>query len=200
VSEASTIAEGTAGAGRCRPFSLGDAMILVAAAAGWLWLVSGFIGPLWANLRSLPFGRLSGWSAWWVYLTKTQWGTTATLLVYAHNLWLALLMVSTLACLIMRLRRPRPPLARVALQPGMVACEAELLVFGLDACLAVADLEGSAWMLAASVLPVPLAWGALALTGRWHREPGWIDRLGVWVGIGWCLGDLAFLGFYFAFG
>ena len=48
----------------------------------------------------------------------------------------ALLLSSTLAFLIMRLRRPRPPLRRLTKQPGMVACEVWLLGMGLGICLA----------------------------------------------------------------
>lgn len=29
------------------------------------------------------------------------------------------------------------------------------------------------------------AWAMLALSGRWRREPGWLDALGVGLGVFW---------------
>ena len=185
---------------RCRPFSLGDAMIFVAAAAVGLALVqgSGMFALLWSNLRALPFGMLPGWSAWWVYLTKTNRGGTETIVLLASNVMVAFLMPLTVAYLIARLRRPRPALRRLWWQPGMIASEAWLVTFGLGAFLEIGQPPGlrKVWF-AFALVPLPLSWVVLALSGRWRREPGWIDRLGVGLGIGWCLEILALLFFMF---
>jgi hypothetical protein len=86
------------------------------------------------------------------------------------------------AVLLMRLRRPRPPLRRLATEPGAVACAAVLL--GL--------LQGSLrgiWLETRPILFAPpwvaVAWAVLWLSGRWRPGRDWIDRLGQVVGFGW---------------
>lgn len=171
----------------CRRFSLGDVMILIAAAAVWLWISLGFVSPIRELLERLPFGRLSGWSSWWVCLTQTEWEVTLALLIYANNIALAFLLATSPAFLIMRLRRPRPPLAQLALQPGMVAFEAMSLTVLRSVFIQMTHPTLNRLRIVSIFLPLPLAWGALILTDRWRREPGWIDRLGVWLGVGWGL-------------
>jgi hypothetical protein len=97
-----------------------------------------------------------------------------------------LLLVASLAFLVMRLRRPRPPLGPLVRQPGMVGLQA--MWAGL---LGSVILDGHRFAPALGILalavPVPAAWAALALTGRWSPEPGWIDRFGRALGVRWCL-------------
>ena len=61
---------------------------------------------------------------------------TGSIVMFTFVSMQALLLSSTLAFLIMRLRRPRPPLRRLIKQPGVVACEVWLLGMFLGICLA----------------------------------------------------------------
>ncbi len=179
---------------RCRPFSVGDAMIFVAAAAVGMAQPLGRLRlqSLWSALRTLPFGTLSGWSGWWVYITRTSWRNTEEILAITISIVGEFLRPVTVAFLVARLRRPRPALGRVWWQPGMLANEAILLTFGLLALVDMYQPKGylTFWRIFI-VAPLPLGWSALALSGRWRREPGWIDRLGVAIGAGSCLEFLA---------
>jgi hypothetical protein len=101
------------------------------------------------------------------------------------------------ALLGLRLRRPRPSYARLARQPGLVACAAgaAALLPGLLRMVSVPVIRGfrstlllpERWFaLTDFVGPcVTGAWMALALSGRWQNERGWIDRSGRLVGAYW---------------
>ena len=91
------------------------------------------------------------------------------------------LLIWFLAFVAFRLRKPRPPLRVVALQPGMVALWAVVFHEAIHTVfLTASDGYGpDLWpemVLGCCVLPI--AWGAMKLTGRWRPEPSWIDRLG----------------------
>jgi hypothetical protein len=103
----------------------------------------------------------------------------------------------TIACLCLRLRQPRPALRRIARQPGFLACWAASIPILLHAMADLAvgilrddDLRSTLarmeWQ-ATSCCGYIVAgvWGALALGGRWRAEPGWIDRLGIGIGLAW---------------
>ena len=86
-------------------------------------------------------------------------------------------------------------------QQGMVAVEA--MCAGI---LGSVILDGHSFAPAfgtiALTLPVPATWTALAWTGRWQPEPGWIDRFGRALGVRWCLlvaFDLASVAIFDAF-
>jgi hypothetical protein len=92
------------------------------------------------------------------------------------------------AFLVVRLRRPRADLRRLIRQPGLVACVAATLglVYWL-ASLARAGRfsEGSIQVLSVvNGLWVGTAWIVLLIVG-WRAEPGWIDRMGLVLGICW---------------
>jgi hypothetical protein len=70
------------------------------------------------------------------------------------------------AFLILRMRRPRPPMHSLVRQPGFAACAAPVACY----------LTVLPWFLVAAA--TPLAWFFLAVTRRWAAEPTWIDRLG----------------------
>jgi hypothetical protein len=102
----------------------------------------------------------------------------------------ALLLSSTLAFLIMRLRRPRPPLRRLIKQPGVVACEVLLLGMFLGICLAplIEDYPLLSLIVVISgASAIPIAWTILVLRGHWETEPSWIDRLGRGLGVCWAV-------------
>jgi hypothetical protein len=89
----------------------------------------------------------------------------------------------------LRLARPRPPIWRLARQPGILACFISLLSFGLggiqvgsfpyqanfnfDAlCNRVVEMaRGTSWS-------IMIAWSTLAVTRQWRAVPDWFDRAG----------------------
>jgi hypothetical protein len=169
---------------KCRPFTLLDAMILVAATAGgfglWRWL---FIDAL-----NSPHNTVFQYSILW---------RTAAFFVTAGPVML----VETIGFIVIRLRPPRPPLRRLMAQPGMVSCVASLCFLTLLATflfIAFVKMElslgGLAEMVPAPVgLAVATAWVILLLSRRWRFERGWIDTLGVILGCYWIVGALIIL-------
>ncbi len=112
--------------------------------------------------------------------------------------------VVTLGVLLLRLRKPRPRLRSLTRQPGAVACGA--VVFAVSVAFAhflidrsISLIEDQSWDGLGQFLYFSLysshnhhsgvvvasAWLLLALSGRWRREPGWIDGLGIALGIFW---------------
>lgn len=122
-----------------------------------------------------------------------------------------LLTPATLALLVLRLRRPRPGRRRLLLQPGAVALVAALLGI-IAAQYYEAGLRDVVQELARGVslreavgaffwhdtgpyttVAVAVAWLTLAISGRWRREPGWLDAVGTILGIFWLVQPLAIL-------
>ncbi|WZO96183.1 hypothetical protein EP7_003167 [Isosphaeraceae bacterium EP7] len=105
----------------------------------------------------------------------------------------------TLALPLLALRRPRPPLSRLFLRPGLGGCVAAsvaLLLRGLESLPHyLADMgwhQGpiEPWVLTGekvgySVLGV---WAMLAVAGRWRIGPGWLERVAILVGSLWAAG------------
>lgn len=161
-----------------RPFTLLDAMILVASVALGLSVLRRWTGP---HLFA-PFGGSLSLSRRIHFLRQV----------------LGILTLSwTPAALIVRLRRPRPPLREIARQPGLIASLAVTLA-ALNVLLLPTPQYLSAprtytWVQLALdvtnirfVAPsIALAWIVLAVTGRWQAEASWIDRLGRWTGVIW---------------
>ena len=182
------MAETDSGAEQLRRFTLFDVIVAVAATGLALTLARTHLLYLWANLRAIPFRGPAGWIGAWAFL-QTRTDVTLSLLVLALNSLASLLLASTLAFLIMGLRRPRPRLGRLLLQPGMVAVE--ILFLGLLAAIGL-DLIGDHEHLNTAVFVttsagIPLAWTILALRGLWDAEPSWIDRFGRGLGVSWSL-------------
>jgi hypothetical protein len=166
-----------------RPFTLLDAMILVAAAA------VGLAALRWAGVWLIWEDRLA-----------TRVAISQVSLKLAVN-WSCFGIPMTLAALAVRLRRPRASWRRLIRQPGMMAGLAVVPAWALaagDAFLFQYDVRGQAWnpeemlqygLLFATALggfAVAIAGMAQALIGR-RPEPGWVDRLGRLVGVGWVL-------------
>jgi hypothetical protein len=117
---------------RCRQFRLSDAMILIAGAA-----LSFAGGAHLFVLLADAFGRLCGvavvhrtdliehWPVFWAathdHVRNSLW--------YSFQVAGILLLGMTPTFLVLRLRRPRPPLRALLRQPGTVAALA--MVFGL---------------------------------------------------------------------
>jgi hypothetical protein len=104
----------------------------------------------------------------------------------------------TVAVFLMRLRRPRPPLRRLVLRPGMAACGAVTLWLGFKTLLLVVMLGvpqkrplvkaylGDGVAIVSWAAPaVAGAWLLLIFSGRWRSDSGWMDRLGRTLGACW---------------
>lgn len=149
---------------RCRPFTLADAMVLVAAGALWSCEMSMVIGVA-DGLRFLVFPGC-----------------------------LAALTMLSLAYLVIRLRRPHPPLSEVSRQPGLLLVPLVILANLAAGLLAMLSHTFMNWtapavginLTAPAVGVVFLfVWAGAADSGRLRPEPGWIERLGNGVTHGW---------------
>lgn len=152
---------------RCRPFGLGDAMILIVALALGL-----------ANTR--PVISLI------VSIGVLEGAVPPGLFLFLNMVLLIFLFFLLPAFLILRLRRPRPPLRSIIGQPGFAACAAAVVLFLVSAPLALLVPAGRVQEII-PIAAVPLAWVALIATGRWAPEPSWIDRLGRVLGVMWTI-------------
>jgi hypothetical protein len=89
----------------------------------------------------------------------------------------------TMAFLLLRLRQPRLPLARVMRQPGIVACCTSIIQLvggGVAASSAGGtSLSNFTFVLSPVIgMSVAGAWTVLWLNGWWKPEPGWLDAMG----------------------
>lgn len=169
------------GDGVRRRFQLIDGMILVAATA-------------------LGFAYVHSNRATWYLWYMTQPGSHA----FNAGKWMGIgllfaipvTLTWTLALLAIRLRTPRPPLRRLTRQPGFVACLAAVLSLALSCLTLIPSLvsakvrpNAAEYFLlnftAEPAFAVFGVWLALALSGRWRGEPGWVDRTGVFLGLSW---------------
>jgi hypothetical protein len=105
----------------------------------------------------------------------------------------------TVAVFLMGLRRPRPPLRRLVLRPGMAACGAVTLRLGLNRLLLAlmgigtptrwvlfrAYLGDGAALVSRAAPAVAGSWLVPVLSGRWCPARGWFDRLGRVLGVSW---------------
>jgi hypothetical protein len=184
----------------CRRFTVLDGMILIAAfAVGLAWMLdfqnceAG--GESYPD-REIPMvGTVTAFRyrvevvAWWV--------VSLTYLVA----------VITIALLILRLRgTPRKQLRRLTRLPGTVASGAVCLTVLWD--LAQSAMEGTigswktgfvfppwqcTYMLVSgrnATVAVAATWVLLWTSGRWRHEPGWLDNVGIGLGIFWLLQSL----------
>lgn len=164
-----------------RPFTLGDAMILVIALALGLVLARSGIGALANHVRSVPLKQFR------TLAVAVKLGRTLNILLL-NFLWCLLP-----AFLILRLRRPRAPFRSLILQPGFAACAAVLAAhFGPQPFvrLAPAGLARQAIEMGGLVLlvaAVPVVWVTLIVTHRWNPESSWVDTLGRILGLLWTI-------------
>ncbi len=179
----------------CRPFNIGDLMVLIAALApGSAHLPSEFMQIGFAVSRLPPPDQ---WDRNWLLeaLTGRSWAVTMVA-GEALNLLIPFLLVLPLAQLLFRLRLPRPPLNQALLQPGTAASVTLVLCF-----LALFELSALGFLPPSPLVRqavgggwVVLAWVVLAISGRWQRVPGWIDRTGRAIGAAWGVTAVAIVG------
>ena len=180
---------------RCRPFTVLDGMILVAATAAGLRVGQ----PVWrvneVNLWEL-LGNFSN--------ARTFGDVHRHLTGFAFNV-MPVLWIWTLTLPLLGLRRPRPTLRRLCRQPGFAACVA---VFAASAVVVLGSLVSEARTLKphysrrlefelviylggdtdASVcfsFAVVGVWVLMALGKMGRRDPGWLDRTGRVLGAYW---------------
>ena len=169
---------------------------MIAAVALCLALARVLYPAFRGGLSGVRFDKLASPSDWWGFLSNQPW-VALRLALYGSLGMIVLLAIWSLAFMLMRLRRPRPPLDRVALQPGMVAVEAVLAGIILTVGLSIIHAPNIFRMLT-QTSAIPVAWASLAVTGRWQPEAGWIDRFGRMLGIGWCLMTPTYFGLLIA--
>jgi hypothetical protein len=185
-----------------RRFLLVDALILTAATA------VGIVGTrhVWNRWGYAWFWNLQdGWSP---VATFQRLPTLLALLVPMLAAW-------TLAILVARMIPPRPPLRRIALQPGATACGVAALVAAVETIGRAASLayfehsKGylgatwnafgfAAWFHTAVLLSIldtvgfgtVSTWVVLVLSRRLSPERSWIDRVGRVLGAFWVVAAL----------
>jgi hypothetical protein len=164
-----------------RPFTLGDAMILIIALALGLAIARPGIALIVDAVRSDPRWRFQ------TFAGAVALGRMLNIIVLNFLLFLLP------AFLIVRVKRPRPPFRSMICQPGFAACAAPVAVVLATmpfAVVATSGLAGQIIEIAVQVLSVgaaPLAWVFLIATRRWNPEPSWIDRSGRILGALWII-------------
>ena len=164
---------------RCRPFGLGDAMILIVALALGLALAGPGIIIIADGIRTIPLKQF-----------RTLAGAVS-LGRFLNIIVLNFLFFLIPACLILRLRRPRPTLRALIRQPGFAACAAPVAFFLVSLPLVLFAPSGLAGEVISnggqvlSAVAAPLAWVSLVATRRWDPEPSWVDRFGRILGALW---------------
>ena len=114
--------------------------------------------------------------------------------------------VGTLAVSLLAVRGPRPPLRRLTLRPGFVACGAAGVILTVGAAVnalylgvgAVLRQWPGGWVpyqnrdlmffnnhVGQISYAVAVSWSLMAAGGRWRPEPHWVDRLGRGFGFFW---------------
>jgi len=180
---------------RCRRFTVLDALFLIAA---------GAVGLAW--MRFFQEGESGGES----YPDTTdmygraRWGFAYGLELV--NWWVTSLAYCaatvTVGLLALRLRgQTKTGLRRLTRRPGAVAVGAVLLTVAADLLTAASEILCGVLIDKSYVsvfqfsylsvsgphagVAVATAWGLLALSGRWRREPGWLDTSGIALGVFW---------------
>jgi hypothetical protein len=178
-----------------QPFTLRDAMVLVAATAIGLAAARGLHDSIWSKTSmSVEAGSYSA-----ISLEVARWTVIALPTAWA---W-------TIALILLSLRIPQTSIHARLILPGSAACGAAtialtigtinmlvvwviiILQFGTTRPLVMGEVISDSILeidlpgIGSPGLAVTIAWVALAVSGRWQPEPSWIDRLGRLMGCGW---------------
>ncbi len=174
-----------------RKFGVADAMILVAglgfALAGALKLVV-LLGEMCFYLCQIIAAYddafYAGRPAFWRNWVAIYW---SSVLFYGLRVFEIFLLGMTPAFLLVRLRRPRPPIRALLRQPGAVAGLAiifgQVWVTGWLHRLFFGRLNDPTVTAIAVGGTVALGWALLGLSRKREAESGWIDRLGRLLGV-----------------
>jgi len=191
--------------GPTRRFAIGDAMIVVALAAFLLaWFsyspssktlpgrVRNYFGAAPGLIRHLYFSgpqpathsrSTPGELVSYVWLTPVN---------ILFEIGLPPLFLSTLAFLLIRLRKPRPPWTILLRQPGTAAMLAVAFEIVVEVDIRWFGVEVPTPTPVNTAVAVIAAWLILGITRLWRTEPSWVDRLGRVLGVCWIvLGVLA---------
>ncbi|MEO6808264.1 MAG: hypothetical protein ABI353_04045 [Isosphaeraceae bacterium] len=105
----------------------------------------------------------------------------------------------SLALLIIRLRKPRPPIRRLSREPGFIACVASALGILFGALIFITYLlrgRSGEWILPVGFpvgYAVAASWLTLVLNRRWRPVPDLLDRAGRVLGVYWIATVPAFM-------
>jgi hypothetical protein len=174
---------------RGRKFGVYDLMISIGGIALWLTFgehklaillqqftclchsIAAYVGFVPARSYGPPQFLMSSMSNYW-----------SSVLWYGVQVSVLLILIVTPVFLLMRVRRPRPPLRALLRQPGTLAALA--VTFGLIWVTGWLHLlffgrinDGTVTAIAVGGT-VALAWTCLALGRWWQAEPSWVDRMG----------------------
>src|SRR5437763_13544388 len=123
---ADTIEPRPADSSACRRFNLGDAMIVTAATAIVLGLERNQVARLPTAVRTWwrVARQLAGWEIWPYRFPRGEVldQLVTGIIGWVWNVLVGILIAWTPAALLIRFRRPRPPLASLVRQPGLAAC------------------------------------------------------------------------------
>jgi hypothetical protein len=154
----------------CRRFQLWDGMVLIAAIGGGLALGKMVFAEHYPKWPIPPEFHLH------------------YAIACGHSAAVPGLTALSIAYFPIRLRRPRPTLVQIMVQPGFVACfTSSAGVLGLVAMFSrEARLSVLAEFLSLFIgMGVAMQWFVLWSGGWLKPEPGWIDRMGRLLGLCW---------------
>jgi hypothetical protein len=166
-----------------RRFTMLDILVLVAATA--VGLASARWYPAVEGLRTS---------------TRPLNDRIANAVYLASNVTVPLLLAWSVADLILCLRGPRPPIRRLARQPGAIAALVATAVGVFDLAVVIAGVAShpghtmtfvARVRIMASNAPMVIApgvfgaWMTLALCGLWRPDRSWLDRFGRVLGLAW---------------
>jgi hypothetical protein len=178
-----------------RRLTLLDVMILIAATAAG----AQSLHVIWSQLNVSHLASALDTRPFLGVLVRAPHALGAAVPIFAA--W-------TVALLALWMRRPRPPLHRLVMQPGLAACTAATLALGISALSRFAEVVAFAvaqgqpvsfgdegiwaslcmdWIAKPSGVGIAVAavWSWQILGKRWRPQPTWIDRLGRVLGVYW---------------
>jgi hypothetical protein len=175
-----------------RKFRVIDGLILVAATA------VGLAASRASTPDELTFERI------WESATKPRDGWSLLFLAQFSSDLISIAVVPTLATwtlayLLLRLMRPRPPWRKLSGQPGWMACLIATAAIALTAVVSVIarvtssetynHLSWLSWQVMIGSIQTGMAvfwcWATMLLSGRRRPESNWIDRLSRLLGLIW---------------
>jgi hypothetical protein len=130
----------------------------------------------------------------WTWREWADWAINTAYLRFSYSM--PLLVTLSVTVLAIRLRPPRPRLARLMREPGIVA-------------MVAVSTMAAVWVPSLAIMPgrkpldpisfrqiymsmptsvasaVAASWATLLVGGRWRADPGWCDRLGRLLGLVW---------------